>query len=73
VSDLTVLEVVATESEAELLRSLLEEAGIPSMQRLTNMGAGIGEGLPVFGPREILVRTEHLTRAREVLQKQQKR
>jgi hypothetical protein len=72
-SDLTVLEVVATESEGELLCSLLRGAGIPCMQRLTNMGAGIGEGLPVYGPREILVRTEQLARARELLQDQKRR
>jgi hypothetical protein len=73
VSDLAVLEVVATEPEAELLCSLLRDAGIPCMQRMTNMGAGIGEGVPAFGPREVLVRREQLARARKVLREQRRR
>jgi Putative prokaryotic signal transducing protein len=73
VSDLAVLEVVATEPEAELLCSLLRDAGIPCMQRMTNMGAGAGEGTPIFGPREVLVRREQLPRARKVLRAQQRR
>ena len=71
-SDLAVLEVVPNEAEAELLRALLREAGIPSMQRITSMGAGAGDGLPVGGPREILVRSEQLSRAREVLERQER-
>lgn len=71
-SDLEVLEVVLTEAEAELLRALLRDAGIPSMQRLTSMGAGAADGFPTGGPREVLVRTEQLSRAREVLERQRR-
>ena len=70
VSDLTVLEVVPNEAEAELIRGLLHDAGIVSMQRMTNMGTGAADGLPVGGPREILVREEQLARAREVIGRQ---
>jgi hypothetical protein len=72
VSDLAVLEVVATEPEAESLRSLLPDAGIPSMQRMTDTAAGAGEGTPIFGPWAVLVRREQLPRARRVLQAQQR-
>jgi hypothetical protein len=70
VSDLTVLEVVPNEAEAELIRGLLRDAGIVSMQRMTNMGTGAADGLPVGGPREILVREEQLASAREVIGRQ---
>jgi hypothetical protein len=70
VSDLAVLEVVPTEAEAELIRTLLGDAGIVSMQRMTNAGSGAADGLPVGGPREILVREEQLAQAREVLRRQ---
>jgi hypothetical protein len=70
VSELTVLEVVPNEAEAELIRALLRDAGIVSMQRMTNMGIGAADGLPVGGPREILVRDEQLARAREVIRRQ---
>lgn len=69
-SDLAVLEVVPNEAEAELIRGLLSDAGIVSMQRMTNMGTGAADGLPVGGPREILVREEQLARAREVIGRQ---
>jgi hypothetical protein len=71
-SDLAVLEVVPTEAEAELLCALLREAGIPAMDRITSMGAGAADGLPTGGPREILVRGEQLSRAREVLERQER-
>ena len=66
--DLVPVDVVRTEGEAELLSSLLRDAGIRSMYRTTNVGAGVFEGLP-GGPQEILVHQEDLVRAREVLQK----
>ncbi|HEY6837021.1 MAG TPA: DUF2007 domain-containing protein [Gaiellaceae bacterium] len=70
-SDLAVLDVVPNEAEAELLCAILEDAGIPAMQRVTAMGAGAMGGLPV-GAREILVRAEELERAREVLERQER-
>jgi len=65
--DLAAVEVVGTEPEAELLCSLLRSAGIKCMHRLTNQGAGAFEGWSAGGTREILVRTEDLTAARQVL------
>jgi hypothetical protein len=65
--DLVVVDVVRTEPEAELLRALLRSAGIESIQRVTNVGAGVFEGLP-GGPQEILVRAGDLEAARQVLQ-----
>jgi hypothetical protein len=61
-----VLEVAAHEAEAELICSLLRTAGIPSMHRMTDIGAGRGEGYP-YGPREIVVRASDLQSARKVL------
>ena len=72
VSDLAVVDVVPSEAEAELLCSVLQEAGIPAMQRLTSMGAGAADGMPSGGPREILVRPEQLARAREVLERDER-
>jgi hypothetical protein len=68
VDDLTVVDVVGTEPEAELLCSVLREAGIRCMERITNAGAGAMDGLAIGGPREIVVRTDQLASAREVLQ-----
>jgi hypothetical protein len=67
VDDLVTVEIVGTEAEAELLCSLLRSAGIRSMHRLTDRGAGAFEGMPAGGPREILVRAEDHVAAREVL------
>lgn len=65
--ELAVVEVVATEPEAELLCSLLRGAGIRCFQRLSNRGAGVGEGGYAVGPREVVVRTHDLGSARKVL------
>jgi hypothetical protein len=51
--------------EAELLRGLLHEAGIPSMARRS--GAGFEPDLLGSGPREILVAEPEAERARQVL------
>jgi hypothetical protein len=67
--ELVVVEVVASEPEAELLCSLLRSAGIRCTHRVTNVGAGAADGLAVGGPQEVLVRREDLERAREVLRK----
>jgi Putative prokaryotic signal transducing protein len=65
--ELAVVEVVATEPEAELLCSLLRGAGIQCVQRLSNRGAGVGQGGYAVGPREVLVRARDLGSARKVL------
>jgi Putative prokaryotic signal transducing protein len=72
VDDLTVLEVVGSEPEAELVCSILRDAGIQCMQRITNAGSGAMDGLSIGGPREIVVRSDQLTRAREVMQNQRR-
>jgi hypothetical protein len=67
--ELVVVEVVATEGEAELLCSLLQNEGIRCTYRVTNYGAGAGDGLAVGGPQEVIVRSEDLGAAREILAK----
>jgi Putative prokaryotic signal transducing protein len=67
--ELVVVEVVATEPEAELLCSLLRSAGIECTYRVTNLGAGAADGLAVGGPQEVIVRREDLESAGEVLRK----
>jgi hypothetical protein len=67
--ELVVVEVVASESEAELLCSLLRSAGIECTYRVTNLGAGAADGLAVGGPQEVIVRREDLESAGEVLRK----
>jgi hypothetical protein len=42
--DLVVVGVAGSQPEAEMLASLLRSAGIACMPRLTNRGAGAGEG-----------------------------
>jgi Putative prokaryotic signal transducing protein len=67
VDRLATIEVVGTESEAEMLCSLLRSAEIRCMHRLTNQGAGAFDGMAVGGPHEVLVRLEDLESARKVL------
>ncbi len=64
------VEVVRTESEAEMLCRLLRSAGIECMYRVTDQGAGAFDGMSVGGPHEILVRREDMDAAREVLSAQ---
>ena len=67
--ELVVVEVVATEPEAELLCSLLRSAGVRCTRRQTNFGAGATDGLPVGGPQDVIVRLQDLESARDVLRK----
>ena len=70
-NDLVRLVVVANELEAEMVRSLLSTAGIESMQRYTDFGAGAFDGMPSSGgPREILVHESDLGTARELIASQ---
>lgn len=64
--ELVVVQVVATEPEAELLCSLLRDSGIRCTYRQSNYGAGVSDGMP-GGPQEVIVRQEDLPSAREVL------
>jgi Putative prokaryotic signal transducing protein len=66
--DIVRLTVVANELEAEMIRSLLSTAGIESIQRYTDFGAGALDGMPSGGgPREILVHASDLDAARELI------
>jgi hypothetical protein len=65
--ELVVAQVVSTEPEAALLCSLLRSAGIDCTYRVTNQGAGASDGLSVGGAQELVVRSEDLDAAREVL------
>jgi Putative prokaryotic signal transducing protein len=67
VDDLVVLEAVSTETEAELICSILRNAGIQCLQRQTSLSAGMTDGLPVGGPREVVVRGEDEDEARKTL------
>ena len=64
---LAVIDVVATEQEAEVICGLLRSAGIECLTRQTNVGAGASDGLSVTGPYEVVVRVEDIEAAREVL------
>ena len=65
--DLVRVSVVGSEAEAVALAGLLDSAGIKSISRMTNAGAGAVDGWSPSAPREILVRTEDAELAREVL------
>jgi Putative prokaryotic signal transducing protein len=62
-----VIDVVATEQEAEVICGLLRSAGIACLTRQTNVGAGASDGLSVVGPYEVVVRAKDVESAREVL------
>jgi hypothetical protein len=64
---LVVIDVVATEQEAEVLCGVLRSAGIECLGRQTNVGAGASDGMPVGGPYEVVVRAKDVESAREVL------
>lgn len=64
------MEVVGSEPEALLVCSILRDAGIQCMDRVTNIGSGAMDGLTMGGPREIIVRRDELERARRVVEEQ---
>jgi hypothetical protein len=70
VFDLTVMEVVGSEPEAVLVCSILRDAGIQCMHRVTNIGSGAMDGLTMGGPREIVVHPDQLQLARHVIREQ---
>jgi hypothetical protein len=65
--DWVVVEVAGNEFEAELLCSVLRDAGIECLPRLTNSGAGAGDGLGTAGAHDIAVSPQNADDAREVL------
>ena len=65
--ELKVLDVVATEQEAEVICGLLRSAGIACLTRQTNVGAGASDGMTVAGPYEVVVRAKNLEAAREIV------
>ena len=69
--DLVVLDVVGSDTTAQVVCAILRDAGIQCMSRATNAGAGAMDGWAVGGPREIVVRADQLARAREVLREQE--
>jgi hypothetical protein len=65
--DWVTVDVAASRPQAELLCSVLRGAGIECLLRLTNSGAGAGDGLSTAGPHEITVRPHDVQDAREIL------
>jgi 5,10-methenyltetrahydromethanopterin hydrogenase len=62
------LTIVPNELAAETIRALLETEGIESIQRKTDLAAGMTDAsTSSFGPREILVSPEDLERARDLI------
>lgn len=59
--------MAGNEPEAELLCSLLRSAGIDCVPKLTNAGAGAGDGLGTLGSHDITVRSRDAQAAREIL------
>jgi len=65
--DWVIVEVAGSEPKAELLCSVLRGAGIECLPRLTNSGAGAGDGLGSVGAHDILVSPDNEQEARELL------
>ena len=59
--------VAGREAAAELLCSVLRGAGIECLPRLTNSGAGAGDGLGTTGAHDIMVSPQDAQDAREIL------
>jgi hypothetical protein len=66
-SELVVADVVGSELEAVLVCSILRDAGVQCMHRITNFGSGAMDGLATGGPREVVVYAEQLPLARRVI------
>jgi hypothetical protein len=65
--ELVAVEIAPNEFEAELLCSLLRSAEIECVPRLTNRGAGAGDGLGAGAAHEILVSRRDAEAAAELL------
>jgi predicted metal-binding transcription factor (methanogenesis marker protein 9) len=66
-NELVRLTIVASETEAEMIRGLLAKEVIESVQRPTDVAAGALDGWAAGGAREILVRAGDLETARELI------
>lgn len=64
------LEIVGSELDAVMVCSILHDAGVQCMHRVTNFGSGAMDGLTIGGPREIVVHPEQLQLARRVMRDQ---
>jgi hypothetical protein len=64
--DWVIVGVAGSEAEAELLCSVLRGSGIDCLTRVTNSGAGAGDGLAV-GAHDILVSPQDVQDARAIL------
>jgi hypothetical protein len=69
--DWVVVDVARSEPEAELLCSVLRGSGIECLPRLTDSGAGAGDGLGTVGAHEILVSPKDAQDARAILHDQE--
>jgi hypothetical protein len=67
VDDWVIVGVASSEAEAELLCSVLRGSGIECLTRVTNSGAGAGDGLGTAGAHNILVSAQEAQDAREIL------
>jgi hypothetical protein len=65
--DWVIVGVAGSEAEAELLCSVLRGSGIECLTRVTNSGAGAGDGLGTAGAHNILVSAQEAQDAREIL------
>ena len=65
--DWVIVGVANSEAEAELLCSVLRGSGIECLTRLTNSGAGAGDGVATTGAHDIVVSSENAQYAREIL------
>ena len=65
--ELVAVAVADNQPEAEMLCSRLRSVGIACMPRLTNRGAGAGQGYGIGGPHEIMVRSKDAQAARKIL------
>jgi hypothetical protein len=66
VDDWVIVGVAGSEAEAELLCSVLRGSGIECLTRVTNSGAGAGDGL-ALGAHDIMVSPQDAQDAREIL------
>jgi hypothetical protein len=67
VDDWVIVGVAGSEAEAELLCSVLRGSGIECLTRVTNSGAGAGDGLGTTGAHNILVSAQEAQDARAIL------
>jgi len=66
--ELTTIQVVRSEAEAEILCGLLRDSGIRCMHRPTNQAAGAMDGATSsFGSREVVVNAADAEAARAVV------